>query len=83
MQFDVPIVASDVGGIPDIIHHEENGLLVPPGDAVALAAAVERLYLDAALRERLVEAARTQLEHFSPAAMTDRYEQLYRTCLNQ
>ncbi|WP_345969859.1 glycosyltransferase family 4 protein [Sulfurimonas sp. HSL1-6] len=78
MQFDVPIVASNVGGIPDIVHHEDNGLLVPPGDARALAEAIKRLYGDAALRERLSARARDELDAYSPAAMTKKYERLYR-----
>ncbi|MHC3994865.1 glycosyltransferase family 4 protein [Thiomicrolovo sp. ZZH C-3] len=78
MQFDVPIVASNVGGIPDIIHDDANGLLVPPGDARALAEAIKRLYGDAALRARLSAHARDQLDAYSPAAMTEKYERLYR-----
>ena len=41
-----PLVASDVGGLPDAVQHERTGLLVPPGDADALAAAITRLLLD-------------------------------------
>lgn len=50
------IVASRVGGIPDLIEHEVNGLLVPQGDPVALADAVERLAEDTALREKMTTA---------------------------
>jgi glycosyltransferase involved in cell wall biosynthesis len=78
MQFDVPIVASDIGGIPDIIRDGENGLLVPPGNAAALAAAIERLYGDEALRKALSSNARNRLDSFSPGAMAERYEGLYR-----
>jgi glycosyltransferase involved in cell wall biosynthesis len=46
-----------VGGIPDVVKHEVNGLLVPPDDADALRAALERLLSDRALAERLGAAA--------------------------
>jgi glycosyltransferase involved in cell wall biosynthesis len=49
----LPVVASDNGGIPEIVRDGETGLLVPSGDASALALAVRRLLADDALRERL------------------------------
>ena len=52
-----PIVASDLDQIGEVIDHERNGLLVPPGDISAAAAAVRRLLADDALRARLAEAA--------------------------
>jgi len=74
----IPVVASDTGGIPELIRHEETGLLVPPRDPGALAAAIERLHGDEALRRRLAEAARRRLADFSVAAVADRLEALYR-----
>jgi glycosyltransferase involved in cell wall biosynthesis len=56
----LPIVATAVGGVPDGLGHGSRGLLVPPDDADAAVAALERLRSDAALRRSLVEAA---LEH--------------------
>ena len=50
---DTAVAASDVGGIPEIVRHEETGLLFPVGDVDKLAASVVRLAEDAALRERL------------------------------
>jgi glycosyltransferase involved in cell wall biosynthesis len=47
------VVGSRAGGIPDIVEHEVNGLLVEPGDSVALAAAIERIVTDHAFAERL------------------------------
>jgi glycosyltransferase involved in cell wall biosynthesis len=61
-----PVVASAVGGVPDIVADGETGLLVPPGDVAALRAALERLLGDAELRRRLGAAARARAaEHFS------------------
>jgi glycosyltransferase involved in cell wall biosynthesis len=53
-----PVVASAVGGLLDLVAHEETGLLVPPGDVGALRGALERLLADADLRRRLGDAAR-------------------------
>ena len=53
-----PVVASAVGGLRDLVVHEETGLLVPPGDRRALREALERLLADRGLRKRLGEAAR-------------------------
>ena len=53
MSYGVPVVASDIGGITDIVEHDQSGLLVPPGDPAALAQTLERLARDPALRARL------------------------------
>lgn len=51
------VVATDVGGTPEVVEHEGTGLLVPPDDAPALAGAVGRLISDIGLRRRLAESA--------------------------
>jgi glycosyltransferase involved in cell wall biosynthesis len=56
-----PVVASAVGGLLDMVVHEETGLLVPPGDVPALRAALERLLGDRALRRRLGATARERI----------------------
>lgn len=76
-----PIVCTAVGGNLELIEHERNGLLVPPRDADALAAAILRLLDDRALAERLGSAARRSVEHdFAwesvAARHADFYEQL-------
>lgn len=77
MALGTPVVGSDVGGIPEIIQHEESGLLAPPGDADALARALARLADDPELRERLGKAAeRTVRERFDVVALTRTLENL-------
>lgn len=72
------IVASDVGGIPELVDSSAVGLLVPPGDAEALAGKLAELIRDAELRSRLGEAARARaLMHFTASAMAERYLALY------
>jgi glycosyltransferase involved in cell wall biosynthesis len=61
MSWALPVIATPVGGIPQLVTHEVNGLLVAPGDVAALAAAITRLLGDPALRERLGNAARTTI----------------------
>lgn len=60
-----PVVASRLSGIPELVDDGESGLLVPPGDAEAIAAAIERLAADPDLRRRLGDAGRARvLEDF-------------------
>lgn len=49
-----PVIATTVGGIPDMLNHEEDGLLIAPGDVPVLASAIKRVRSDARLRSRLV-----------------------------
>jgi glycosyltransferase involved in cell wall biosynthesis len=72
------IVASAVGGIPEVITTERDGLLVPASDPPALAAALARLLTNPDLRATLGQAAkRRAATDFSIAHMTDDYERLY------
>jgi len=74
-----PVVASAVGGIPDLIDDGVTGLLVPPSDAEALATAVTRLLTDRALAARLGEAAARAAERFSFERVVTETEALYRS----
>jgi len=77
-----PVVATRVGGNPELIVDGETGLLVPPKDAEALAQAVIRLLRDPALARRFGEAARRRVEsEFSLSTMVGRMEQLYEDLL--
>jgi glycosyltransferase involved in cell wall biosynthesis len=78
----VPIVASAVGGIPDQIRHEGEGLLVPPGDPAALADAVLKLLKDPGLARRMgASGCRKATTVFSHAEMVARTENVYRAAL--
>lgn len=77
-----PIVASDIGGLQDIVVDDETGLLVPPGAATPLRAALRRLISEEPLRDRLgAAAARRAAETFSPDALVPRVEDSYRLAL--
>jgi glycosyltransferase involved in cell wall biosynthesis len=62
MSSGLPVVASDLSGIPELVEDGRSGLLVPPGDASALAGALRRLADDPALGARLGRAGRAQVE---------------------
>ncbi|WP_245704163.1 glycosyltransferase family 4 protein [Modicisalibacter muralis] len=82
MDHGVPIVAANVDGIPDIVIDDASGVLVEPGDAAALAAAIAALLDDPARRERLTAGAKQRLGDFTPAAMANAYLALYRRLLS-
>jgi glycosyltransferase involved in cell wall biosynthesis len=74
-----PVVATDVGGVSQIVRHEDTGLLVPSGDPAALASALERaLTTDGGWGER---GRRLVLEHHGMASMVTSYEGVYRSVL--
>jgi len=82
MSYGVPVIGSSLGGITDIVQHEKTGLLVPPGDASALAAAIERLARDPGLGARLGEAGRRDTgERFSWPAIVRQWEACYAAAL--
>lgn len=77
MAASLPVIATDVGGIPELIQHEENGLLVPPADPVALAHAIQRLGDDPAEAFRMGRQGRLRVEKlFTLQRMILQMEQL-------
>lgn len=79
----LPVVASRVGGIPAIVRHEENGLLVPAGDGRALSEALRRLITDPQGAARLGRhASRSIGKEFGVQAMVDAVESVYEGALN-
>jgi glycogen(starch) synthase len=74
----LPVVASDVGGIPEVVLHGETGLLVPPGDVPALTAALDRLVADPVLRARLAQGALERSRHYSWPHLSTRVADVYR-----
>jgi len=74
----LPVVASEVGGLAEVVDSERTGLLVPPKNAPALADAIDRVLRDRGLARRLGEAGCQQVrDRFSVATVARNYENLY------
>jgi len=82
MSLGVPPVAFATGGLPEVIEQDISGLLVPPRDPSAFAAAAARLIEDAALRERLGKGAVARAKTFDAAEMTKGTERVYNGLLS-
>lgn len=75
----VPVLASAAGGITDVVVDGESGVLVPPGDVEALAAALKRLAADAPLRARLAAKGAVRVrDEFSWDAIAEKWAAVYR-----
>ena len=78
MSLGKPIVATSVGGIPEMVEHERTGLIVPPGDSDALARAVLRLLTEPETAQQMGQAARDDYqERYRPEVMTRKLESLF------
>lgn len=79
MAMGVPIVASPVSGVGEIVEDGRSGLFIPPADAAAMAAAIEKLLEDPSLGERLGAAAKQSChDNYSAQASVGRLEGIYR-----
>lgn len=78
-----PVVATRVGGIPEVVEDGVTGLLAEPGDTAGLARSLVRLLSDGTLARRMGDRGREKVEKiFSASASVARYEQLYRLVLD-
>jgi glycosyltransferase involved in cell wall biosynthesis len=78
------VVATSVGGVPDVVEHERSGLLVPPRDPPALADAIVRLARDPQLRQAMGAAGRERArEQYSHTRLVDDIERIYVTGLER
>jgi N-acetyl-alpha-D-glucosaminyl L-malate synthase BshA len=74
----VPVIATSVGGLPEVVAHGETGFLYPVGDVDSMADAAIRILQDDELRGRLGRAARRRaLEHFDQDRVVGRYREIY------
>ncbi|MGH3178796.1 MAG: glycosyltransferase family 4 protein [Streptosporangiaceae bacterium] len=73
----LPVIASRVGGIPALIDHDVNGLLVPPGDDAALAAAISRVLTEPGTAARLGAAARQTARRYTWPALARQVAAVY------
>ena len=78
MSSGLPVVATPVGGIPDVLTHDENALLFEPGDIAGLSAQLVRLLTAPDLRERLAAQAMADSQRFRPSRIAHAWVDLYR-----
>jgi glycosyltransferase involved in cell wall biosynthesis len=79
----LPVIASQVGGMPELISHENTGLLFRMGDSVALAEAIQRLTDDPKLRDQLAKQGQDNvLRRYSVANMLPPTIELYHSLVN-
>jgi glycosyltransferase involved in cell wall biosynthesis len=72
-----PVVASDIGGMPDLVSHNETGILVRPADPADLAGAIDRLLSAPDLVARMGEAGRSRVNLFRASTVVPRIESVY------
>lgn len=78
----VPIVATSVGGVPDVITPPHQGWLVPPEDPEALAEAIDNALADDDRRASVSASGRRRVEtDFAPETWLDRHDEVYHTAL--
>lgn len=81
MAFGKPVVASRIGGLPDLVEDGMTGRLVPPGDARALAGALEELLASPSACDAMGEAASARAARFAPAEVLPRLERVYESLI--
>ncbi|MGX9418663.1 glycosyltransferase family 4 protein [Vibrio sp. WJH972] len=77
LQAKLPVVATNAGGIPDIIEHKKNGLLIEPGNAQQLAEAILDLYQNEASRNTYIAASEETLKRFDISYTSEQYQLIY------
>lgn len=83
MAAEVPVIASNVGGVKEFVFHEQTGLVVEPGDSSALSSAMGQLMESAQLREDMVKRALEKVESsFTIEQMTEKILALYRKLIH-
>ena len=78
-----PIIASDIGGIPELVVPGENGILVPVGETAGWEEAIARLCRDPGERRRMGDAGVQTAPHYSAEEMVKKIDLLYEEALNQ
>jgi len=83
MAMEKPVVASRVGGIPDLVEHGVNGFLVSPGDVLELSNTIKKIVRDKKLAHEMGKKGRKRItEQFNAEAMVQSIEKVYNECLN-
>ncbi|MDB2262456.1 glycosyltransferase family 4 protein [Halorubrum ezzemoulense] len=79
----LPVIATDIAGIPEQVVDGENGYLIPTGDSEALANRVDTLLADADLRERMGARGQARAQRFSVATMVEELDSVYQKLIGE
>lgn len=82
MALGTPVIATNVGGVPDLIEHLTSGILVAPADSNALVAAIHAIFRNPEEQLRLARNAQKHLYKYSPERQTQRLKDLYASVLD-
>ncbi len=77
MSYGLPIIATNVGGIPDILERWNNGILLEPGDAVQLNNAILKLMNDKGLQSQFSECSQKGISNFYPDSVLEKLQKIY------
>ena len=83
MASNIPVVATDVGGVGEIVHDGETGLLVPPANPERLAESILKVVNDDELKRKLVSKSNKQIQKFDLETMVDKFEEIYKEFCNK
>jgi D-inositol-3-phosphate glycosyltransferase len=83
MATETPVVATNVGGLPEVVEHDRTGLLVPPRDPAALADAISALLADPERGRRLASAAAERMHDFTIDTVAHRFADLYEQLVSE
>lgn len=78
----LPVVASSVGGIIDVVKHEVNGLLVNQKDPLSIAKAIRRIISDKKMKKKIIENSKETLKEFSPELIAKQYFDIFKDFVN-
>jgi len=81
MKSGIPVIASAVGGIPDTVKNEVNGLLVEEKNPKAIANAIERIISDEELKKKIIENSKDTVKEFSPNTIGKKYYEIFQKIL--
>ena len=82
MESGLPVIATAVGGIVNIIKNNENGILIPQKDSEAIAEAVDKILSNKELRNKLVTNSKNTVEEFLPSLIAKEHLEIFANCLN-
>ena len=82
MESGLPVVATSVGGIVDIVKNEVNGLLVEQKNPKAISKAIERIFSDEELKKKMIENSKKTVMEFFPLTIGKKHYEIFLKCLN-